>query len=200
MSVYNFAPMPPSESETHPFVTWNDGFTAEELTQIETYCDTALTKVKATIGDKSVSDEFSDHRKSNVGWVSLSPDTEWFYERMAWITRKLNSMFYRFDLSGFVEDMQFTVYEGTGGHYDWHVDSGLNHSSPRKLSVVLQLTDPAEYDGGELQLLVTKDPLGVERKRGLVVAFPSVVLHRVTPVTRGVRKTIVVWVSGPPFR
>lgn len=199
MSFYMFAPMPPTDREHEAFVTWENGLTPEELDKIEAYCD-ALPQRKATIGSRAEEDDFADYRQSKVGWISSNPDTGWFYDKMAWIARQLNAMFYRFDLTGFVEDMQFTVYDGEGDHYEWHVDAGVNHTAPRKFSLVLQLTDPAEYDGGELQLQTAKDPTSVRRERGLVAAFPSYTLHRVTPVTRGIRKTIVVWVSGPPFR
>lgn len=199
MSVYNFAPMPSTTREHEPFATWENGFTPEELDQIEAYCD-ALPQRKAIIGDKAEDEDFSDYRQSKVGWISNGPETGWFYDKMAWIARQLNAMFYRFDLAGFVEDMQFTVYDGEGDHYEWHIDAGVNHNAPRKFSLVLQLTDPNQYDGGELQIHTSKEPTAVRRERGLVAAFPSYTLHRVTPVTRGIRKTIVVWVSGPPFR
>lgn len=191
--------MPPLAREHEPFVVWENGFTPEELDRIEAYC-AALPQRKATISSKTEEDDFADYRQSKVGWIGLNADTEWFYDKMAWIARQLNSMFYRFDLSGFVEDMQFTVYESGGDHYEWHVDAGFNHTSPRKFSIVLQLTDPDQYEGGELQLQTSKEAVSVRRERGLVAAFPSYALHRVTPVTSGVRKTIVVWVSGPPFR
>jgi PKHD-type hydroxylase len=199
MSLYTFAPMPPTEREHEAFVIWENGFTEDELNKIEAYCD-ALPRRKATIGGFDADDDYAEYRKSKVGWISLGKDTGWFYDKLAWIARQLNSMFYRFDLSGFVEDMQFTVYDGEGDHYEWHIDAGPNHTTPRKFSLVLQLTDPAEYDGGELQIQAGKDSVFVKRERGLVAAFPSYTLHRVTPVTRGIRKTIVVWVSGPPFR
>jgi PKHD-type hydroxylase len=199
MSLYAFTPMPPTEREHEPFVIWENGFTSEELDQIEAYCD-ALPQGKATIGGFDIGDNYTEYRKSKVGWIRLNPESRWIYDKMAWIARQLNSMFYRFDLAGFVEDMQFTIYDGDGDHYEWHIDAGGTYPAPRKFSLVLQLTDPAEYDGGELQLQVGKDLSLVRRERGLVAAFPSYTLHRVTPVTSGIRKTIVVWVSGPPFR
>jgi PKHD-type hydroxylase len=98
--------------------------------------------------------------------------------------------------------MQYTVYYGDReGHYDAHIDSSANTQCPRKLSIVLQLTDPAEYEGGELQIINdSRSPLAVQKARGLVAAFPSFALHKVTPVTKGIRKTIVIWITGPAFR
>ena len=71
--------------------------------------------------------------------------------------------------------------------------------SPRKLTLVLQLSDPSEYEGGELQSLTSLQPGTVNKKKGIIAAFPSWTLHQVTPVTKGVRKTLVIWVAGPQF-
>jgi PKHD-type hydroxylase len=65
---------------------------------------------------------------------------------------------------------------------------------------VLQLSDPDEYEGGNLEILSSREPTVIEKKKGLVSVFPSYILHRVTPVTSGVRKTLVVWTTGPKFR
>ena len=104
------------------------------------------------------------------------------------------------DLRGFSEDFQYTVYHGSdGGHYDWHVDLG-DLARLRKLSLSLQLTDPSEYEGCELQIHDGRRVETAPRERGTVIVFPSYVLHRVTPITRGVRKAVVVWTTGPKFR
>jgi PKHD-type hydroxylase len=71
---------------------------------------------------------------------------------------------------------------------------------PRKLSVVLQLSDPSEYEGGDLEIMNCSEPTQVKKEKGLVTAFPSFMLHRVTPVTKGIRRTLVVWLTGPRFR
>ena len=83
------------------------------------------------------------------------------------------------------------------GYYDWHVDMGPGKAN-RKLSLVCQLSDPSEYEGGELQIH-TGQIHTVEKKKGLVVIFPSYLLHCVTPVTSGKRQTLVLWIEGPPF-
>jgi PKHD-type hydroxylase len=195
MSIYNFSPTI-SRDPTITFTTWQDAFTLEELDRIEAYCET-LELNEAVIdgpGDPEI-------RVSQTGWISNNKDTNWFYDRLAFVARKLNSKFYNFDLSGFVEDMQFTVFEGNeSGHYAWHIDASHNSIAPRKLSIVLQLSDPLEYEGGELQTMNSNSPSSVTRQRGLIAAFPSWALHRVTPVTSGVRKSIVVWIAGPEFR
>lgn len=200
MSNYIFPPCPPTQAENHIFVTWENGFSEEELDRLEEYCAT-LTLDKATLADTPVEDEYEETRISDTGWIDLNEDTQWFYNKMAWIARQLNAQFYRFDLYGFMESMQYTVYHGdVEGHYEWHIDSGGNTDFPRKLTLVLQLTDPEEYEGGDLLLMGSKDPSQAPKVRGLVTAFPAFRLHKVTPVTKGIRKSIVVWITGPAFR
>ena len=102
-------------------------------------------------------------------------------------------------LRGFFEAPQFLVYRDTeGGHYDWHLDRG--REAPRKLSLTIQLTDPSRYEGCELEFNIGGGTLSTPRSRGHVIAFPSYMIHRVTPITSGVRKAIVAWVTGPEFK
>ena len=188
------------ETENEPFITWENGFTDQELDTIESYCS-KLPPDKALISGKSLTDNYTEYRSSKTAWVTYNQETAWLYDKLAFIARQLNSQFYRFDLYGFSEDLQFTIYDSEEkGHYDWHIDSGHDVSVPRKLSLVLQLSDPSTYAGGDLQILTAKDPLVVKRERGLISAFPSYRLHRVTPVTTGIRKTLVVWIAGPAFK
>ncbi len=71
---------------------------------------------------------------------------------------------------------------------------------PRKLSLSLQLSDPARYQGCDLELSYGDGVQQAPRSRGTVIAFPSYVLHRVTPIASGTRKSLVIWASGPDFR
>ena len=82
--------------------------------------------------------------------------------------------------------------------YAWHQDYGGQIS--RKLSLVLQLTDPSRYEGGNLQTMTNQDVFTVRKQRGLVTVFPSFTLHQVTPVTQGSRQSLVAWISGPPYK
>jgi PKHD-type hydroxylase len=114
---------------------------------------------------------------------------------------QINAEFYSFDLFGLEPGFQYTIYDGAeGGHYDWHVDLGGHDVEFRKISLSLQLTDPSDYQGCDLILQAGSGPFGAERARGTLIAFPSYVLHRVTPIQAGIRKSLVIWVAGPPFR
>lgn len=199
MSSYQFLPNTPRTEALEPFVTWSGGFAEEELQQIEAICKgLILEDAKVGAGDDGVVDGCL--RRTKVGWIRNEPQTEWLYDRLAFIARNLNSKFYRFNLYGFFEDFQFTLYEeGDEGFYTWHIDQGASTVCPRKLSIVLQLSGPEEYEGGDLEIMTGEKVNVVTKQKGLVAAFPSFVLHRVTPVTKGTRKTIVVWCAGPDF-
>ena len=196
MSVYQLAQSPPISTREQTFATWENGFTDEQINEIIKLGD-SLPLAPATLGDASVNDKV---RISETGWMELNPETTFIYDALAYISRQLNGQFFDFDLFGFVEHLQYTVYRDNGGHYDWHTDRGDMNLSPRKLSLVLQLSDPSEYEGGDLELFTGLEPTKVEKRKGLVVAFPSFTLHRVTPVTSGTRRSLVVWLSGPKFR
>lgn len=199
MSLYQFAPTN-NYSHNHNFITWEDAFTNEELDKIKEVC-LKLSFTKASIGGKEVNEEYAEIRESKVAWLTNTEETSWIYDRLAFVSRSINSKFFGFDLFGFVEDMQFTEYVGeTEGHYTWHQDMSETAVAPRKLSLVLQLSDPIDYEGGELQTLTSSEASLVDKKKGLIAAFPSWVLHRVTPVTKGTRHTLVIWVCGQSFK
>ena len=123
----------------------------------------------------------------------------------------------------FIEPLQYTVY-GEGEHYTWHHDEDLSSAYKpqnvgcrdknailndkahidaeyiRKLSFSLQLTDETTYEGGNFQLMDGKKTYFAPRKRGTLVVFDSRAMHRVLPVTKGTRKSIVGWTLGPRWR
>lgn len=196
MSNYIFKPPPSFGTGEEPFVTWDNGFSPEELDLIDKIAS-LRTPEDGTIYKGGVDEGV---RTSKVTWIEHNQDSAWLYDRLAYILTRLNGQFFKYDMFGFNEHLQYTVYEGdTEGHYTWHLDTG-NDDSPRKLSLVLQLSEPEDYEGGDLELLVGPDPLKVDKKRGLIAVFPSFRLHRVTPVTKGKRKTLVVWACGPAFK
>jgi len=99
------------------------------------------------------------------------------------------------------ENTQIGRYKSTDeGHYDWHIDAGPPQNGiQRKLSCVILLNDPSEFEGGILQLKGMEDQNLLD-KQGSIIVFPSFIEHKVTPVTKGVRYSAVTWASGPSFR
>ena len=187
----------PYSQITEPFVWWEGGFSENELDWLQEQAIKADTQ--AQVGGSIDASELAKIRRSKVSWMHNTPDTEWVFKKLAHIASSLNSQYYRFDLTGFGEGLQLTHYDqAENGMYGWHQDYGGGMS--RKLSLVLQLSDPANYEGGNLQVMTTGNPMNVRKQRGLVAVFPSYVLHQVTPVTQGNRQSLVAWVSGPAFK
>jgi PKHD-type hydroxylase len=198
ISAYPLPPSPDRSTNEQILATWEDGFAEGELTEIRRLGDavatTAATANNANYTAKNV-------RQSSLGWLSLTAETEFIHERLGIITQALNGQHFDFNIWGFVEPFQYVVYRGRGDHYGWHMDKGNTFGSPRKLSIVLQLSDPSEFEGGDLELWVGGDkPFVATKQQGLLYMFPSWVLHRVTPVTAGCRRTLVVWVAGEKFK
>jgi PKHD-type hydroxylase len=187
----------PYAKPIEPFVWWEGAFTDSELDWLQQKAKTA--EQNATIGGAAGSGINTSIRRSQVSWLENNPNTKWVFEKLAHITSQLNADYFRFDLTGFGEKLQLTNYDQSeNGMYGWHQDYGGVVS--RKLSLALQLTDPAEYEGGNLQVMTNGEPRNVRKQRGIVAVFPSYVLHQVTPVTQGSRQSLVAWVSGPPFK
>lgn len=137
------------------------------------------------------------YRKSSNSWINNTMETEWIYDRIRDVAMSANEHF-KFDLSYFGEPLQFTKYE-VGQYYGWHEDVGGGPSSIRKLSVVINLSDPRSYTGGELQLFSNRKDK-IDNSIGSAIVFPSYKEHRVTPVKDGTRYSLVSWISGPRFR
>ena len=151
-------------------------------------------------------------RDSNIVWL----DDTWIYKEIhPYIHQANRNAGWNFDWD-YSEACQFTIYKKKQ-YYDWHCDSwdkpymvdGPTKGKIRKLSVTVSLTDPKEYKGGELEFdFRNEDP---DKKpdirscteilpKGSLVVFPSFVWHRVKPVTKGVRYSLVIWNLGYPFR
>lgn len=144
-----------------------------------------------------VEDGPSSYRVSRIAWLAPNPGTEWLFHRLAALYMDVNRH-YGLDIVGFVDALQYTVY-GAEQHFDWHVDLGPGSTSARKLSMSVQLSDASEYAGGALEFInIPSHPEAA--RRGTAIVFPSYLAHRVTPVTRGVRRSLVGWAYGPTFR
>ena len=140
-------------------------------------------------------------RKSNISWIKPTPATEFIFRKIEIAINKMNSAFYRYDLTE-IEDLQFSEYdESYQGMYTSHTDDGADAYS-RKISFSIQLSDATDYNGGDLLIYRHKidKPSTVQRDLGFMAIFPSWSIHEVTPVTRGTRYSLVGWVHGPRFR
>lgn len=190
----------PYSKSVEPFVWWDNAFSEQELNWLQEQAINSNNQ--AQVGDVDINlqkESLHKIRRSKVSWLHYNNNTRWIFEKLSHVCSSLNSQFYRFDLTGFGEALQLTNYDQSEkGMYGWHQDYGGSIS--RKFSMVLQLSDPSQYEGGNLQIMTNSEPETVKKQRGLIVAFPSYQLHQVTPVTQGSRQSLVAWVSGPPFK
>ena len=155
----------------------------------------------ATEGRVGTADvEQSGIRRSQIWFFDPAPETDFIFAPLHEAVLKLNQG-YRFELTGFASGCQIARYTGEQqGHYDWHIDLGSGRFSRRKLSLSVQLSASDAYDGGDLDFHLSGLDRTRMRQQGTLVAFPSFLEHRVAPVTRGERFSLVVWVDGPPYR
>lgn len=173
-------------------------FSPKECDDIVAYVKTTHKLTQATIASKDAPIQ-TDYRDSHVVFLQPCESLDWVYKRLTNAVLELNRDFFKFDLYGFTEGLQFTEYNAPGGKYDPHIDK-LYNMTVRKLSIVLQLTDPSEYEGGDFEIVEGKGSEKLYRDQGTLLAFPSYTLHAVTPITKGTRHSLVGWISGPPFK
>ena len=179
------------------FVYSEKYFTPEECEKIITLGKKLALKDASVGTPKSLAVD-KTKRTSRVGFLSYSPETQWIFEKVEYLLRGWNKKIYNFKLVGFSGGLQFTEYN-PGGHYVWHQDFGRGVHSRRKLSITVQLSDPQEYKGGDLELS-SAPGAEIPTSRGTAIVFPSFEQHRVTAVTKGMRYSLVGWIEGPPFR
>lgn len=191
----------PYSTGQEPFAWWENEFNNNELNLLQQKARSSNTR--AEIGNGSEGVVSNNVRRSNVNWMPNTQETKWVFEKLSHVVSSLNAQFFRFDLTGFGEQIQLTNYDSSEhGMYGWHVDFGMSTASAsRKLSIVMQLSDPSEYEGGNLELKPAGNEIvKIKKQRGLIVAFPSWTLHQVTPVTQGSRQSLVAWITGPAFK
>jgi PKHD-type hydroxylase len=187
----------PYSRKIETFAWWENAFTEEQLNWLQQKAKEATQE--AQVGGGNGGEVNTQIRRSELNWLKKDPECAWVFEQLAHVAASLNADYFGFDLTGFGEAIQLTNYhEARQGNYTWHQDFGRGVS--RKLSIVVQLSDPKEYEGGELQILNSDKPTSIRKERGLITVFPAWTLHQVTPVIKGTRQTLVAWISGPEFK
>lgn len=149
--------------------------------------------------------DLDDYRKSQIKWIKISKEWDWLFYKIISHIQSVNTQYYNFDLSTLHENVQYTEYSSEyKGHYGWHMDvSGDYPFNLRKISLSIQLSSSSEYEGGDLEIFNGSDfenTFIAPRTRGTICVFPSFLLHRVTPVTKGTRRSLVLWVGGSHFK
>ena len=138
-------------------------------------------------------------RTSHISWIPFKKMPE-MYKDIERTMLKTNNNHFGFEGMQITEMAQYTEYP-EGGFYDWHVDNYDNcqHEPPvRKISMSCLLSPENEFEGGDLELV--KEGQAIKLKQGQAAFFASFIQHRVAPVTKGVRRSLVMWFGGPPFK
>jgi PKHD-type hydroxylase len=180
---------------------WCEGLTRD-------YCDELIARgkelpaIEAGIRQGGDAAQMPEVRRSIVRWLDLYGADQSVVSTIMSFAKIANRRSFGFDLLEPVE-VQFTEYLGSNnGVYHWHSD--LTVANPalhdRKLSFIAQLSDPTDYEGGDLEFFGFPSPGPDFKKKGSVIIFPSFLQHRVTPVTYGIRHSLVSWIEGPKFR
>ena len=199
-----FYPIPPRNNAGKEIIAYWEGFlTTEEIEFILSQPEWSNLEDGCVKGVDNSANVDPNVRATKISWLATKPEMMPIWDKFANVVAEVNRKFFHLDLTGFHEAMQLGLYrEEDNGHYDWHVDgTALDNTVPRKLSIVMLLSDPSEFEGGEFQIKTTTDVAEtLEMKKGRAWFFPSYMLHRVAPVTKGVRKSLVLWVGGPQFR
>jgi len=193
---YNFNQV---ENDPQNYYFYQEGFNKKELNTIYK----GIQVLKENKAD-TVSGGNNEVRSSKVRWIPQDDTWFWLYEKLSGMISTANDTLWNFDLTHIPEQIQYTEYYATEkGHYTWHQDIGPGMLSKRKISITVQLSGPEEYEGGDLEMWSGGHESSVTtayKGAGSVFIFPSYMMHRVTPVTKGVRKSFVLWVGGSHYK
>lgn len=191
---------------------FQNALTEEEVDRIIKTCSELPIERATTInqdGDQVEGNDPNGVRSSMVKWIPQSSDWDWLYRKMMEWAEEANDALWHFDLISAPENIQYTEYYAhENGHYDWHQDIGPGElPSRRKVSITVQLSEDNEYEGGDLEISSGGTGSGdfathsyCPRGKGVVVCFPSYMMHRVSEVKSGTRKSLVLWVGGAHYK
>jgi len=173
-------------------------FTAEECRGIVAAAIAGNFRNAALVGGTRA----DNTRRSRIFWLDDEGDSGWTFRRLLDTFADANRNHFNFNLDEFAERMQVAWYGAEQeGFFDWHVDFGDGRvARNRKLTIVVQLSEPDTYDGGNLETNADGVVRQASRIIGSALMLPSFVLHRVSPVTRGERYSLTLWSHGPGFR
>ena len=163
-------------------------------------------KINATIGTTDKITKLDErYRKSIISWISFAKAVPIYQVIRQWM-EVTNNNYFGFDTVQLSEQGQYAEYN-KGGFYNWHMDSNVEMASMptvRKISMTLLLNDLKDYEGGDLEIFcgetLDSEKNKFKLKQGYAVFFASFLLHRVMPIIKGNRKSLVMWFGGSPLR
>ena len=199
IKVYNnYIYFPFDERPINQIHTIKNALSSNEITKLlEMMENVSLTD--GIVGDKNSNLNITNNKRaSKVYWIPINETYMWLYKKIIPLVLKANKQLWNFDIVGANIPIQYTEYDVKyNGHYDWHVDIGNTNNSKRKISISIQLSSDDSYQGCDLSFF---NKPNASRDIGSMTIFPSYLLHKVEPISQGIRKCLVLWLCGPPFR
>jgi hypothetical protein len=196
----------PSGEERAPGYCVFDSNMLPELTFTKEECKkiTDLAKnfypINASIGGTDESSRVQTLiRSAEIYTLDYDDDNAWIHQKVAQIVSVANKLHFDYEISGIYHGIQLIHYKSQDeipGHYDWHVDIGDGNAATRKISFTAQLSDPNEYEGCELLINNYGNNVTGTKEQGSIHMFPSFMLHKVAPITKGERFALVIWIHG----
>lgn len=173
-------------------------FTNQECDKIISLSKSMYSK-SASVGMTDQSKIAKSIRSAEIFEISITPENRWIFEKIANVVSLINTTYFDYDIVGITHSLQLIRYSDdmeVKGHYDWHVDIGSDAAACRKISFTAQLSDSSSYDGCELIINNHDNTIVASKNRGSIHMFPSYLPHKVSPIIRGERYALVIWVHG----
>jgi|688.fasta_scaffold15969_5 PKHD-type hydroxylase len=204
--IFNTIIIPSTLDNTFPGYYPINSQNIPELKFTDKECDTILKMLNdaypstAGVGGSKENSRISRGiRSANIYILENDEENHWIFQKVANIVSFANEHHFQYDLTGITHGIQLIEYSSdfdVKGHYDWHVDAGNGEPVTRKISFTAQLSDPSEYEGCELVINNHGTEVVATKERGSVHLFPSYMTHKVTPITKGNRYALVIWIHG----
>ncbi len=182
-------------------------FTTSELDTVRQICDSQIAITGAY--DKTDTDVSTLSYDSYCCYISKSLERKFLFNRIAEYGKHINETYFNLDLLALMpKGLLFTRYDTPGNHIGWHtdkkehsksVDSGIPDTI-RKMTLTIQLSDPSEYEGCDIQIMTDQGLKEVPKQKGAFYCIPGYAQHQVTPLIRGERTALVAWFIGPKFK
>lgn len=196
----------PSSDKSFPGYFAIDNENLSELRLTPSECDRIISHAQkgypssASIGGSDNNSKIvRETRSATIYVLENDEENRWLYEKISNIVSIVNTLHFDYDISGITHGIQLIEYssdEDVKGHYEWHVDAGSGEPAHRKISLTAQLSNPQDYD--ECNLIINNHAHEViaSKERGSIHLFPSYMLHKVTPISKGTRYALVIWIHG----
>ena len=186
------------QNDTFEFVVHKENFLSEsQCVKLMRYLERnepTISELAGNYDNNIMNKEVRDNQEVKINDEKLNNKLKMLFELA-------NHSIFKYNIQE-LESVKILKY-GVGGKYKWHTDCGAKETSTRKLTAIVQLSDETNYEGGDLEFGITDDSgeknYTAPRTRGSIIIFPSFLSHRVTPITKGRRYSLITWMNGDCF-